>query len=64
MPQKKKPDQVNINYRVKGETRQMITELAEKDDRGYGEIVDRMAKIAYPVLLGEAEVKPVAVVTE
>jgi len=42
----------------------MVTELAEKDDREYGEIVDRMAKIAYPVLLGEAEVKPVAVVTE
>lgn len=64
MAPKKKPGQVNINWRVKGETRRMVTELAEKDDREYGEIVDRMAKIAYPVLLGEAEVKPVAVVTE
>ena len=64
MARQKKPGQVNINWRVKGETRQMVTELAERDERDFGEIVDRMAKIAYPVLLGQAVVTPAPAKTE
>ena len=64
MARQKKPGQVNINWRVKGETRQMVTELAERDERDFGEIVDRMAKIAYPVLLGPAVVTPAPAKTE